>query len=189
MACHWRIAARTAQAGQPGSEARSDPRREAARQRLPRLAGVEKAMEMCAYGEPLDAGAALAAGIFDRVVDGDPVEAAVAFAAQRPGVRPTRELAERLCAPEEAESLAEVFRQGVRRRMPHQKAPEAAIEAVAAAARLPFEEGLAAERRLFDECLRGEQSRALIHVFFAERATAKVAELPAAWTAGSSGRR
>lgn len=179
MACHWRVAARTAQAGQPEVKLGLIPGA-GGTQRLPRLAGVEKAMEMCAFGEPLGAEAALAAGIFDRVVDGDPVEAAVELASARPAVRRTRDLSERLCPPEEAESLAEVFRQSVRRRMPHQTAPEAAIEAVAAAARLPFEEGLAAERRLFEQCLRGEQSRALIHIFFAERATAKVAGLPAA---------
>ncbi|MCX7602796.1 MAG: 3-hydroxyacyl-CoA dehydrogenase NAD-binding domain-containing protein [Bryobacteraceae bacterium] len=178
MACHWRIAARTAQAGQPEVKLGLIPGA-GGTQRLPRLAGVEKAMEMCSYGDPLDAAEALAAGIFDQVVDGDPVEAAVQFALTGPAVRRTRDLQDRLCAPEQAESLAEVFRQGVRRRMPHQKAPEAAIEAVAAAARLPFEEGLAAERRLFEQCLRGEQSRALIHVFFAERAAAKAAGLPA----------
>lgn len=178
MACHWRVAARTAQAGQPEVKLGLIPGA-GGTQRLPRLAGVEKAMEMCAFGEPLDAEAALAAGIFDRLVDGDPVEAAVELASARPAVRRTRERAEKLCTAEEAEALAEVFRQSAKRRMPHQKAPEAAIEAVAAAARLPFEDGLAVERRLFEQCLRGEQSRALIHVFFAERETAKVAGLPA----------
>lgn len=176
MACHYRIASRAAQVGQPEVKLGLIPGA-GGTQRLPRLAGVGKAMEMCAFGEPLGAEAALEAGIVDRVVEGDPVEAAVEFALSSPPVRRTRDLQEKLCSPEEAESLADFFRQSARKRMPHQKAPEAAIEAVAAAARLPFEEGLAAERRLFEQCLHGEQAKALIHVFFAERATAKVPEL------------
>ena len=176
MACHYRIAGRAAQLGQPEVKLGLIPGA-GGTQRLPRLAGVGKAMEMCAFGEPLGAGAALEAGIVDRVVDGDPVEAAVEFALSSPPVRRTRDLREKLCSPEEAESLADFYRQAARKRMPHQKAPEAAIEAVAAAARLPFDEGLAAERRLFEQCLHGEQAKALIHVFFAERSTAKVPEL------------
>lgn len=173
MACHYRIAQAGAQVGQPEVRLGLIPGA-GGTQRLPRLAGVEKAMEMCAFGEPLEARAALEAGIVDRVVEESVVEAAVEFARTGPPVRRTRERKEKLCEAAEAESLAEVFRQLVRRKLAHQTAPEAAIEAVAAAARLPFEEGLAAERRLFEGCLRGAQSKALIHVFFAERGTAKV---------------
>jgi 3-hydroxyacyl-CoA dehydrogenase len=178
MACHWRIAQGGAQLGQPEVKLGLIPGA-GGTQRLPRLAGVEKAMEMCAYGEPLEARAALAAGIVDEVVEGDVVAAAVEFARTAPAVRRTRDLGERLCEAAEAESLAEVFRQAVRRKLAHQTAPEAAIDAVAAAARLPFEEGLEAERRLFEACLTGPQSKALIHVFFAERGTAKVPGLAA----------
>lgn len=179
MACHWRIAEANAQVGQPEVKLGLIPGA-GGTQRLPRLAGVEKAMEMCAFGEPLEARAALEAGIVDRVVEENPVDAAVEFARTVPPVRRTRELKEKLCEAAEAESLAEVFRQLVRRKLAHQTAPEAAIEAVVAAARLPFEEGLEAERRLFEGCLKGAQSRALIHVFFAERGTAKVPGVAAA---------
>lgn len=179
MACHWRIAQAGAQLGQPEVKLGLIPGA-GGTQRLPRLAGVEKAMEMCAFGEPLEARAALEAGIVDRVVEANAVDAAVQFARTAPPVRRTRERTEKLCEAAEAESLAEVFRQLVRRKLAHQRAPEAAIEAVVTAARLPFEEGLKEERRLFEECLKGAQSRALIHVFFAERATAKVPGLPAA---------
>lgn len=179
MACHWRIAQAGAQLGQPEVKLGLIPGA-GGTQRLPRLARVEKAMEMCAFGEPLEARAALEAGIVDRVVEANAVDAAVQFARTAPPVRRTRERTEKLCEAAEAESLAEVFRQLVRRKLAHQRAPEAAIEAVVTAARLPFEEGLKEERRLFEECLKGAQSRALIHVFFAERATAKVPGLPAA---------
>lgn len=179
MACHWRIAQAGSQVGQPEVKLGLIPGA-GGTQRLPRLAGVEKAMEMCAYGEPLEARAALAAGIVDQVVEGSVVEAAVEFARTAPAARRTRDLGEKLCEAAEAESLAEVFRQAVRRKLAHQTAPEAAIEAVAAAAKLPFEEGLEAERRLFEACLMGAQSKALIHVFFAERGTAKVPGVAAA---------
>ncbi len=181
MACHWRVAQAGAQVGQPEVKLGLIPGA-GGTQRLPRLAGVEKAMEMCAFGEPLEARAALEAGIVDQVVEGDVVEAAVEFARTAPAVRRTRDLGERLCGAEEAESLAEVFRQAARRKLAHQTAPEAAIEAVAAAAKLSFEEGLEAERRLFEACLKGAQSKALIHVFFAERATAKVPGVEASAT-------
>jgi 3-hydroxyacyl-CoA dehydrogenase len=176
MACHYRLAAAGAQLGQPEVKLGLIPGA-GGTQRLPRLVGLEKAMEMCAYGETVGARAAAEMGLIDQVVEGDVTEAAAAFALSGPPVRRTRDLTEKLCDAEAAESLAEVFRQAVRRRMPHQKAPEAAIEAVAAAARCSFEEGLAVEARLFDACLRGEQSRALIHLFFAERAAPKIAGL------------
>lgn len=179
MACHWRIAQAGAQVGQPEVKLGLIPGA-GGTQRLPRLAGVEKAMEMCAYGEPLEARAALGAGIVDEVVEGDVVVAAVEFARTAPAVRRTRDLGEKLCEAAEAESLAEVFRQAVRRKLAHQTAPEAAIDAVAAAAKMPFEQGLEAERRLFEACLKGAQSKALIHVFFAERGTAKIPGLAAA---------
>lgn len=179
MACHYRIAAVSAQLGQPEIRLGLIPGA-GGTQRLPRLVGVEKAMEMCAFGEPVAAQAAAELGLVDKVAAGDAVEAAVEFARSAPPVRRTRDMGEKLCDAESAESLAEVFRQMARRRMPHQKAPEAAIDAVAAAARGSFEEGLAAEARLFDACLKGEQSRALIHMFFAERATAKIPGLQAA---------
>lgn len=179
MACHYRIAAAGAQLGQPEVKLGLIPGA-GGTQRLPRLIGVDKAMEMCAFGEAVAARAAAELGLVDQVVEGNVVEAAVDFARGAPPVRRTRDGSEKLCDAEAAESLAEVFRQAARRRMPHQKAPEAAIEAVAAAARGSFEDGLAAEARLFEACLQGEQSRALIHVFFAERATAKIPGLKAA---------
>ena len=179
MACHYRIAAPSAQLGQPEVKLGLIPGA-GGTQRLPRLTGVEKAMEMCAFGESVEARAAVEIGLVDRLAEGDVVGAAVEFARTAPPARRTRDIAEKLCEAAQAESLAEAFRQSARRRMPHQSAPEAAIEAVAAAARCSFEEGLAVEARLFEQCLRGEQSRALIHVFFAERAAAKIPGLEAA---------
>src|SRR5439155_18479722 len=93
MACHYRVGVPAAQVGQPEVKLGLIPGA-GGTQRLPRLAGVAKAAEMCAGGEPVKAADALAAGILDRVVDGDLLQGAVAFArevANRPP-RKTRDL-------------------------------------------------------------------------------------------------
>src|SRR5579863_5358182 len=79
MAGHYRVAVASAQVGQPEVKLGIIPGA-AGTQRLPRLAGVAKAVEMCAFGEPIDAKAALAAGILDSIVEGDLLEGAVQFA-------------------------------------------------------------------------------------------------------------
>jgi 3-hydroxyacyl-CoA dehydrogenase len=78
MACHYRVAVPSAQVGQPEVNLGIIPGA-AGTQRLPRLAGVAKAVEMCAFGAPVKAADALKAGIVDRVVDGDLLEGAKAF--------------------------------------------------------------------------------------------------------------
>ncbi len=178
MACHYRVAAQGIQVGQPEVKLGLIPGA-GGTQRLPRLAGVEKAMEMCAFGEPAGAAAALEAGILDRIVEGGAVEGAVALAAEGVAVRRTRDRQDRLSDGAAAESLAALFTEACAKRMPRQAAPPAAVDAVAAAARLAFDEGLRYEKKRFEACLEGEQSKALMHVFFAERATGRVPGLPA----------
>ncbi|MBI4892398.1 MAG: enoyl-CoA hydratase/isomerase family protein [Acidobacteria bacterium] len=173
MACHWRVAARTAALGQPEVKLGLIPGA-GGTQRLPRLAGTELALKMIAFGDPLTAEEALHAGIVDQLVDGDLVQAVIAMVASGAAVRRTRELTSKLLSPAEAESLAALFLDQCRKRMPSQTAPLAGIECVAATSRLPFPEGLAYENRRFEECLYGSQSQALIHIFFAERAAGKL---------------
>src|SRR3954447_2061450 len=79
MAGHYRVAAPTAQVGQPEVKLGIIPGA-AGTQRLPRLAGVAKAVEVCAFGEPVKAKAALECGIIDRIIEGDLLAGAVAFA-------------------------------------------------------------------------------------------------------------
>src|SRR5215475_6129505 len=79
MAGHYRVASPDAQVGQPEVKLGIIPGA-AGTQRLPRLAGVPKALEMCAFGEPVKAQAAFEAGIIDRIVEGDLLAGAVAFA-------------------------------------------------------------------------------------------------------------
>ncbi|HEV2386604.1 MAG TPA: 3-hydroxyacyl-CoA dehydrogenase NAD-binding domain-containing protein [Candidatus Acidoferrales bacterium] len=175
MAGHYRVAAPQAQVGQPEVNLGLIPGA-GGTQRLPRLAGVTKAVEMCAGGNPVPAREALALGIVDRLVEGDLLAGAVAFArevAGKPGPK-TRERIEKLGTPEQNAPIFAAARQTARKRQRGRTAPLAAIDAVEAATRLPFEEGCQAEQKLFLECLFSEQSKALIHVFFGEREVAKI---------------
>jgi 3-hydroxyacyl-CoA dehydrogenase len=180
MACHYRVAAPSAQVGQPEVKLGIIPGA-GGTQRLPRLAGVAKALEMCTQGAPVTAAEARRHGIVDAVVEGDLVEGAVRFlqealAAGRPHPR-TRERGDKLGDARENHALFAAAREVATRKGRGLLAPQKAIDAVEAATRLPFAEGLAKEAELFRECLHSDQSKALIHVFFAERAVAKVPDV------------
>jgi 3-hydroxyacyl-CoA dehydrogenase len=179
MACHYRVAVAAAQVGQPEVKLGLIPGA-GGTQRLPRLAGVAKAAEMCAGGEPVKAADALQAGILDRVVDGDLLQGAVAFArevAARPPRR-TRDQTDKLGDRAAALQALQAVGDAVRKRARGLMAPGKALDAIEAAVTLPFADGCRREAELFRECLFSDQSKGLIHVFFAERAVAKVPGLP-----------
>jgi 3-hydroxyacyl-CoA dehydrogenase len=145
-------------------------------QRLPRLAGVAKAAEMCAAGDPISAAEALKLGVVDKVIDGDLLQGAVAFAremAAKGAPRKTRDLNDKLKDPQASAAL-EAVRAVVQKKARGLMAPMKAVEAVAATLKLPFDEGCKLEGKLFVECLHSDQSKALIHVFFGERVVAKI---------------
>jgi 3-hydroxyacyl-CoA dehydrogenase len=179
MAGHYRVAVRSAQVGQPEVRLGLIPGA-AGTQRLPRLAGVAKAVEMCAVGNPVGAEEALKLGIIDQIIEGDLQAGAVGFArmiAARPAPK-TRELTAKLGTPQEAAPIFAAAREMVRKRQRGMVAPLAAIDAVEAATKLSFENGCRAEERLFIECLQSDQSKALIHVFFGEREVSKIPDVP-----------
>ena len=179
MAAHYRVASPGAEVGQPEVKLGIIPGA-AGTQRLPRLAGVPKAVEMCAEGNPVKASEAFECGILDRLMDGDLGAGAVAFARQiagKPGPK-TRERNEKLGTPEHNAPIFAAARQNARSRQRGMSAPLAAIDAVEAATLMPFEQGSDFERNRFIECLFSEQSKALIHVFFGEREVSKVPGVP-----------
>jgi 3-hydroxyacyl-CoA dehydrogenase len=179
MAAHYRVASPGAEVGQPEVKLGIIPGA-AGTQRLPRLAGVPKAVEMCAEGNPVKASEAFECGILDRLMDGDLGAGAVAFARQiagKPGPK-TRERNEKLGTPEHNAPIFAAARQNARARQRGMTAPLAAIDAVEAATLMPFEQGSDFERNRFIECLFSEQSKALIHVFFGEREVSKVPGVP-----------
>ncbi|WP_299358890.1 3-hydroxyacyl-CoA dehydrogenase NAD-binding domain-containing protein [uncultured Paracoccus sp.] len=146
-------------------------------QRAPRLAGWETALDMILSGNPISAERAADAGLVDRMMEGDP--GAVARAAAQSvidGDLPTRRTRDITVDP--APELLQARLDKVRSKSPHLIAPQKAIEALAGATG-DFDEGLRRERALFQECLQSDQSRALIHAFFAERAVQKIPEADA----------
>ena len=167
MAGHYRLATPDAQVGQPEVKIGLIPGA-GGTQRLPRLAGVVKAAEMCAFGEPISSRDALKAGIVDKLIDGDLREGAMEFARQAKGPRRTRDL------PVQPADIS-----AVRRKLRGALiAPLAALDAVEAAVKLPFEEGIRYEGEIFERCLHSDQCKGLIHAFFAERAVAKIPDIP-----------
>jgi 3-hydroxyacyl-CoA dehydrogenase len=179
MSGHYRVASPDAQVGQPEVKLGIIPGA-GGTQRLPRLAGVAKAVEMCADGKPMKAQDALKYGIVDRLIDGDLLTGAVAFAREIAGkpAPKTRERNGKLGTPEENALIFAAAREAARTKQRGLMAPLAAIDAVEAATKLPFEEGCEKERELFVKCLFSDQSKALIHVFFGEREVGKIPDIP-----------
>jgi 3-hydroxyacyl-CoA dehydrogenase len=176
MSCHYRIAVPSARVGLPEVTLGILPGA-GGTQRLPRLIGLEPALEIITGGRPVTADRALALGLVDHLVEAeaDVLEAAVAFARSVAGRERPVSSARRV--PPDPDAIART-RDAVIAAQPHAFAPARCVDAVAAAAALPFAEGLVRERTLFEDCRQSPQSRALIHVFFAERQAAKVEGLP-----------
>src|SRR5271168_1417962 len=179
MAGHYRVAIASAQVGQPEVKLGIIPGA-AGTQRLPRLAGVAKAVEMCMTGNPVKADEALKFGIIDRIIEGDLLAGAIAFArevAAKPAPK-TRERNEKLGTPAGNAAIFSAARETVAKKQRGLLAPVAAIAAIEAATKLPFAEGCQVEQKLFTECLFSDQSKALIHVFFSEREVGKIPDVP-----------
>jgi len=179
LACHYRVAASGSQVGQPEVKLGLIPGA-GGTQRLPRLIGLQKALEICAEGNPIRAEEALRLGLIDRVIDGDFLAGALAFAREvvgRPGPK-SRDRNDKPTATEGVAAIIAAARELARKKQRNWIAPVAAIDAVEASTKLPFDEGLELERRLFQDCLFSDQSKALIHVFFGEREVAKVPDIP-----------
>jgi 3-hydroxyacyl-CoA dehydrogenase len=177
MAGHYRVIAPAAQVGQPEVKLGIIPGA-GGTQRLPRLAGVAKAVDMCAFGEPISAAEALAVGVADRIIEGDLLAGAVAFAKEVAG-KPAPKTRERngKIAPVDTAVFA-AARDTARKTRRGQPAPLAAIDAVESSTRLSFEEGCKLEAKLFSECLHSIQSKALIYAFFGERTVNKIPDIP-----------
>jgi 3-hydroxyacyl-CoA dehydrogenase len=179
MAGHYRVAVASAQVGQPEVKLGIIPGA-GGTQRLPRLAGVAAAVEMCGEGKPVSAEQALKFGIIDRLIEGDLLTGALAFArdvAGKPAPK-TRERSEKLGTPEHNALIFAAARETARKKQRGLTAPLATIEAIEATVKFPFDKGCEVEQKLFAECLFSEQSKALIHVFFGEREVAKIPDVP-----------
>ncbi|MDQ2832200.1 MAG: 3-hydroxyacyl-CoA dehydrogenase NAD-binding domain-containing protein [Acidobacteriota bacterium] len=179
LAGHYRVASSNAWFGQPEVKLGLIPGA-GGTQRLPRLAGVAKAIEICVEGKPFSAQEAASVGLIDRIIAGDLRAGAVFFArevAKRQPVK-TRDRNEKLGLVKEHASIFAAARATATKKQRGLKAPLAAIDAIEASTRLNFEEGCSFEAQLFRECLGSDQSKALIHVLLGERDVAKIPDIP-----------
>lgn len=177
LGCDYRVAVDSAKVGLPEVKLGILPGA-GGTQRLPRLIGAQKALEVIVAGNPVKAKDALELGIVDELIGGDLLEGALAFArklaADNAPLRRIRDLQ----AKKEDPDLFSNFEKSIARKQRGFKAPFHCIKAVQAAVELPFDEGMKRERELFAELLVSPESRAQRHVFFAEREVAKVPGLP-----------
>lgn len=178
LACHYRVAVGSARMGLPEVTLGIIPGA-GGTQRLPRLIGIEPALELIISAKPVDAGRALELGLIDEILPGDLRAGALEFAQrlirERRGPRRSSELP--VAAGSAGSEVLERARARARQLYPNRTAALRAIEAVAAAAQLPFAQGLDNECRIANETKVTVESRALIHVFFAERETRRVPEI------------
>ena len=178
LACHYRVADSSAKLGTPEVKLGLLPGA-GGTQRLPRVAGVRKALEMCATGNPIGAKEAFACGLVDRLIEGELIPHAVGYAEEVRGVRPLPKSSERqdkldACDP----SVFDEFKKENARKFRGFEAPLKNVEAVKIACEKPYTEGVIDERKLFMELMGGEQSAAQRYFFFAERKAAKIEGLP-----------
>ncbi|MCZ6507461.1 MAG: 3-hydroxyacyl-CoA dehydrogenase NAD-binding domain-containing protein, partial [Acidobacteria bacterium] len=151
-------------------------------QRLPRIVGVERALEIVTSGDMTGTTEALESGLIDAVVDGDLTDEAVAFAkkvvAEGGELKKIRDLNDKVEAVRGKPEIFAEFRRKIARKTRGFLAPEYNVQCIEAAVNLPFDEGIAKERELFGGLVTGEQSRAQRYYFFAEREAAKVPDVP-----------
>ena len=181
LACHYRIAVASAKLGLPEVKLGILPGA-GGTQRLPRVVGVADALPMIVTGNPISASKAEGIGLVDKLVaEDDLAGSGVAFA------RSVADKGDHPVSSTRTDKIKDIpsdsdffdeFRKTQMRRMKGFEAPEACIEAVKAAIDLPYAEGVKKERELFGKLVSGTQSKALRHVFFAERAAAKIDDIP-----------
>lgn len=179
LACHYRVAEESARLGLPELSLGIIPGA-GGTQRLPRLIPLEATADMMISGRPMAATQAKDLGLIDNMVQGDVVEGAVAFAgqllAQGKGPRKTRELSVR--GADNAEVIFKQKRAEVARSMRGRESPLGLLHALEAATQLPFDEGLKVESTISAELVNAPESRAMRHLFFAEREVRKIPGLP-----------
>jgi 3-hydroxyacyl-CoA dehydrogenase len=181
LGCHFRVAVPGTRLGLPEIKLGLIPGA-GGTQRLPRLIGMAKALPMILSGEPIDAKAALDFGLVDAIAGGDVTAAAIAFArklvADKRPLRRARDLDDKLADLRADRTKFDELVAAQMKRTRGLHAPIAAVEALRWAIDLPIDHGLERERTKFIELMNGDQSKAQRHIFFAERAAAKIADLP-----------
>jgi len=182
LVCHYRVAVPSAKCGLPEVNIGLLPGA-GGTQRLPRIVGPEKALEMVTSGQHVGARAAAEMGLVDELVaEGGLLEGAVSFArkilAEHRPLKKVRDLNDKVEAARGKPEIFATFRKENARKFRGFLAPEYNIQCIEAAVNLPFDEGQKLERKLFVELVTGAQSAAQRYVFFAERQVWKLPDVP-----------
>src|SRR5882757_4996591 len=180
LACHYRVAVPGTRFGLPEVTLGIIPGA-GGTQRMPRLIGVEKTLDLIIGARPVDVSTGIALGFIDAEVQGEVKAATIDFARKlvhhQAGPRRTWERS--VDAATATPVIIDRLSAQAKKHYPNRQAALTAIKAVSAAARLPFDEGLSYETELANGAKVSDESKALVHLFFAERDTRKVAGLPA----------
>ncbi|MFT4825261.1 MAG: 3-hydroxyacyl-CoA dehydrogenase [Halioglobus sp.] len=181
LCCHFRVSNDSAQLGLPEVKLGLLPGA-GGTQRLPRVVGVEKALQMMTSGTPIGAAEALECGLIDKIVDGDLREGAINFlkevlASNTPLSR-IRDRDDKLASAKENPAIFDAARAAIARKTRGFLAPEYNIRCIEAAVNQPFDEGMKTEAKLFMELMSGPQAAAQQYFFFAERQAARVPDVP-----------
>lgn len=182
LTCHYRIGVPSAKCGLPEVNLGLLPGA-GGTQRLPRIVGVEKALEFMTSGTHVPANACLEIGLLDEMAaEGNLRSDAIAFAqklvAEGRPLNKVRDLNDKVEAARGKPEIFANFRKSIARKTRGFKAPEAIIQCVEAAVDKSFDEGVKVEQALFRDLLTGDQSAAQRHVFFAERQCWKIPDVP-----------
>jgi 3-hydroxyacyl-CoA dehydrogenase len=180
LCAHYRVALASARFGLPEVNLGLLPGA-GGTQRLPRLVGVPKALEMMTSGRHIDSAEAVAGGLVDEVVHGGPsdlraaaIELANRAVAEGLPLKKVRDRDDKVAEHRGNTQLFADFRASIANKTRGFLAPEYNIRCIEAAANLPFDEGMKVERTLFMELMAGPQSAAQRYYFFAERAANKI---------------
>jgi len=181
LGCHYRVVAAGTQIALPEVKIGLIPGA-GGTQRLPRVLGVETALNMIVSGEPVKSELlAKQPGqkLFDKVVEGDVLDAAIAYAREKADVRPLPLVRDLKIVYSNADAYFQFARNTVGAMAKNFPAPLKCVDAVAAALKMKFDDGMKYERELFMGLMLTPESKALRHVFMAERAASKIADVPA----------
>jgi len=181
MSAHYRIAAPNTKVGLPEVLLGILPGA-GGTQRLPRLCGVDMALDMMLTGKHVPAKEALSAGIIDEIADNkNTVDNGIEYAKKliedgfKP--RPASQLQNKISDKKEIDELILKFKDIASKKYKNLFSPHAIIRSVEEGIKLDFAEAISNERKLFEECIESPQRQGLIHSFFAERANTKIPEL------------
>ena len=177
LGCHYRVASAGAQIALPEVKLGILPGA-GGTQRLPRVIGLEAALNMIISGTPVMSEKLAGTALFNRMIDGDLLQGAIGFANEIADVRPLLKVRDLKIDYPNYEAFLQFSRNTVKAMAGPYPAPLKCVEAVAAAVTKKFDDGLKFERELFIELVQTTESKALRHAFFGERAASKIPDVP-----------